>query len=124
MEPPEVPEWYVAHLRTAQGRISIVRGRAAKAIEYHRKAAAAQQQYRNLHLISYWEIAVAGSVLRDIQESLECWVILKAEATVSQFRSRMGWPANIFAVVKSDLRFRHGNLHAASLWEKEKGRDS
>ena len=68
----------------AQGRMSLVRSQPAKAIEYYRKAADAQQQYRNLHLISFWEIAVANLALWDVQQSLDCWVVLKAEATVSQ----------------------------------------
>lgn len=70
----------------AQGRMSLVRSQPAKAIEYYKKAAAAQQQYRNLHLISFWEMAIANVALWDIQQSLECWTILKAEGTVSRFR--------------------------------------
>ena len=67
----------------AQGRMCLVRSQPAKAIEYYEKAAAAQQQYRNLHLISFWEIAVANLALWEIQQSLECWTTLKAEGTVS-----------------------------------------
>lgn len=67
--------------------MSLVRGQPVKAIECYKKAAAAQQQYRNLHLISFWEIAIANLALWDIQQSLECWEILKAEGTVSQSRS-------------------------------------
>lgn len=63
--------------------MSLVRGQPAKAIEYYKKAAAAQQQYRNLHLISFWEMAIANLALWDVRQSLECWTILKAEATVS-----------------------------------------
>ena len=66
----------------AQGRVSLIRGQPAKAIECYKKAAAAQQQYRNLHFISYWEIAIANLALWDIQQSLECWTILKSEGTV------------------------------------------
>jgi hypothetical protein len=66
--------------------MSLVRSQPAKAIEYYKKAAAAQQQYRNLHLISFWEMAIANVALWDIQQSLECWTILKAEGTVSRFR--------------------------------------
>jgi len=67
--------------------MSLVRGQPVKAIEYYKKATTAQQQYRNLHLISFWEIAIANLALWDIQQSLECWAILKAEGTVSQPRS-------------------------------------
>ena len=67
--------------------MNLVRGQPAKAIECYKKAAAAQQQYRNVNLISFWEIAIANLALCDIQQSLECWVILKEEGTVSRLRS-------------------------------------
>ena len=41
-----------------------------------------QNQYRNLHHISYWEMSVANLSLWDIPASLECWRKLYAEATV------------------------------------------
>ena len=41
-----------------------------------------QDQYRNLHHISYWEMAVANLCLWDVKTSLECWRKLKEEATV------------------------------------------
>ena len=68
----------------AQGRICVIRGQPVKAIEYYRKAANAQQQYKNLHLVSYWEIAIANLALWDIKQSLECWVTLKTEGTVGR----------------------------------------
>jgi len=37
-----------------------------------------------LHLVSFWEIAIANLALWDIQKSLECWTILKAEGTWSK----------------------------------------
>jgi len=107
----------------AQGRVSLVRSQPVKAIEYYKKAAAAQQQYRNLHLISFWEIAIANLALWDIQQSLECWTILKAEGTVSRPRSRTRQPTYVTAVVESDLRFWYGNLHVTSLRGREEGRD-
>jgi len=61
-----------------------VRSQPQKAIEYYRKAMAAQNQYRNLHHISYWEMAIANLATWDIPASLECWKILKAEATWSK----------------------------------------
>jgi hypothetical protein len=68
----------------AQGRMSYVRSQPAKAIEYYKRAAAAQKQYRNLHLASFWEIATANLALWNVHQSLECWIVLKAEGTVSQ----------------------------------------
>ena len=72
----------------AQGRMSFVRGQPTKAIECYKKAADAQHQYRNLHHISYWEIAIADLALWDIPQSLECWRKLREEATVSRFWSQ------------------------------------
>lgn len=95
--------------------MSLVRSQPAKAIEYYKKAADAQRQYRNLHLVSFWEIAIAHLALWDIPESLERWVTLKEEATVSRFWSHTKWPAYATAVVESGLCFRYGNLHVASL---------
>ena len=107
----------------AQGRISLVRGQPARAIEYYKKATAAQQQYRNLHLISFWEIAIANLALWDIQQSLECWAILKAEATVSRSRSYIRQLTHFVAVVESDLCFWCGDLHGTPLREGEEGGD-
>lgn len=99
--------------------MSLVRGQPDKAIEYYEKATAAQQQYRNLHHASSWEIAIANLALWDISKSLDCWNTLKREATVSRFPSHTKWPAYIAVVVESDLRFRCGNLHIASLRARE-----
>ena len=63
--------------------MSIVRSQPAKAIGYYEKAAEAQRQYKNLHLVSYWEIAIANLALWDVSQSLERWTILKEEGTVS-----------------------------------------
>ena len=62
--------------------MSIVRSQPAKAIEYYDQAAKAQEQYKNLHLISFWEIAIANLALWDIPKSLERWITLKKEGTV------------------------------------------
>ncbi|CCM00537.1 uncharacterized protein FIBRA_02571 [Fibroporia radiculosa] len=67
-----------------QGRLSLCRGQPAEAITYYTKAVEAQNQYRNMHHISNWEIAVASLALWDIEESLRCWQILTAEATWSK----------------------------------------
>jgi hypothetical protein len=42
----------------------------------------AQDQIRNLHLVSYWEMAVANISLWDVDASLRCWRTLEAEGTV------------------------------------------
>lgn len=42
-----------------------------------------QKQYRNLHHISFWEIAIANLALWDVEASLKCWRDLEAEANVS-----------------------------------------
>ncbi|KAH9900726.1 hypothetical protein C8Q73DRAFT_675481 [Cubamyces lactineus] len=67
-----------------QGRLHLCRGQPATAIEYYRKALQAQNQYRNLHQISFWEMAVAHFALWEISESLVCWRTLAAEATWSK----------------------------------------
>ncbi|KAI0351117.1 hypothetical protein OH77DRAFT_1430135 [Trametes cingulata] len=67
-----------------QGRLHLCRSQPATAIEYYRKALQAQNQYRNLHQISFWEMAVANLALWDLSESLECWRRLAAEATWSK----------------------------------------
>ncbi|KAI8992733.1 hypothetical protein BD414DRAFT_482011 [Trametes punicea] len=67
-----------------QGRLHLCRSQPATAIEYYRKALQAQNQYRNLHHISFWEMAVADFALWEIQESLDCWRTLAAEATWSK----------------------------------------
>ena len=43
----------------------------------------AQTQYRNLHHISYWEMAIAHLALWDVKSSLSCWTELEKEASVS-----------------------------------------
>ncbi|KAJ7258217.1 hypothetical protein C8J57DRAFT_1451098 [Mycena rebaudengoi] len=66
------------------GRLAIARSQPQRAIEYHTKAMAAQKQYRNLHHVSYWEMAIAHLALADVERSLECWRVLEKEATWSK----------------------------------------
>ncbi|KAJ6562224.1 hypothetical protein B0H19DRAFT_1143862 [Mycena capillaripes] len=66
------------------GRLSLVRSQPQQAIEYYTKAMAAQKQYRNLHHISFWEMAIARLALADVDGSLECWRDLEKEATWSK----------------------------------------
>ncbi|KAJ8509486.1 hypothetical protein ONZ45_g8372 [Pleurotus djamor] len=66
------------------GRLALVRSQPAQAIEYYTKAMHSQQQYRNLHHISFWEMSVAHLALWDVPGSLECWQTLVKEATWSK----------------------------------------
>ena len=65
-----------------QGRLKLCRSQPAEALQYYQRAMEVQDQYRNLHHISYWEMAVANLCLWDVKTSLECWRKLKEEATV------------------------------------------
>ncbi|KAL4246932.1 Inclusion body clearance protein IML2 [Abortiporus biennis] len=67
-----------------QGRLYLCRSQPGQAIEYYKKAMEVQNQYRNLHHISYWEMAIAYLALWDVSASLECWKHLEAEATWSK----------------------------------------
>ncbi|KAI0640867.1 hypothetical protein C8Q79DRAFT_993037 [Trametes meyenii] len=67
-----------------QGRLHLCRSQPRKALEYYRKALEAQNQYRNLHHISFWEMAIARLALWEVSESLDCWRTLAAEATWSK----------------------------------------
>jgi hypothetical protein len=41
-----------------------------------------QSQYRNLHHLSFWEMAVSHLALWEVEESLNCWRNLHKESTV------------------------------------------
>uniref|UniRef100_A0A0W0FP07 Uncharacterized protein n=1 Tax=Moniliophthora roreri TaxID=221103 RepID=A0A0W0FP07_MONRR len=66
------------------GRLSLVRSKPEQAIRYYTRAMEVQSQYRNLHHISYWEIAIANLALWDLQASEDAWKILHEEATWSK----------------------------------------
>ncbi|KAF4567143.1 hypothetical protein EYR40_006137 [Pleurotus pulmonarius] len=66
------------------GRLSLIRSQPLQAINYYTKATEVQSQYRNLHHISSWEIAIARLALWDVQEALEYWRSLCQEATWSK----------------------------------------
>ena len=66
------------------GRLSLCRSQPEQAIKYYRQAMRAQSQYRNLHHISNWEMAMAYFSLWDIKSSLVCWTQLEKESTVSE----------------------------------------
>ncbi|KAI0691583.1 hypothetical protein C8Q76DRAFT_862098 [Earliella scabrosa] len=67
-----------------QGRLHLCRSQPATALVYYQKALQAQNQYRNLHHISFWEMAIANLALWDIPASLDRWRTLAAEATWSK----------------------------------------
>ncbi|KAL5496113.1 hypothetical protein ACEPAH_3030 [Sanghuangporus vaninii] len=67
-----------------QGRLFLMHGQPKRAIESYQTAMEVQSQYRNLHMISYWEMALAYLALYDPLESLACWRNLHAEATWSK----------------------------------------
>jgi len=66
------------------GRLALCRSQPEKAIHFYTRAHESQTQYRNLHHISFWEIAIANFCLWDITASLVCWRDLQAEATWSK----------------------------------------
>ncbi|KAF5353270.1 hypothetical protein D9756_007772 [Leucocoprinus leucothites] len=66
------------------GRLALCQSQPAKAVYYYTQAMESQKQYRNLHHISFWEIAIANLALWDIPSSLKCWTDLRAEATWSK----------------------------------------
>ena len=66
-----------------QGRLSMSRSQPAQAIEFYRRAVAVQDQYKNLHYVSHWEIGVAQLALWDVAASLTNWRVLAKDATVS-----------------------------------------
>ncbi|THU87099.1 hypothetical protein K435DRAFT_782606 [Dendrothele bispora CBS 962.96] len=66
------------------GRLSLVRSQPRRAIGFYTRAMEVQSQYRNLHHISFWEIAIATLALWDLNDGLEAWKILQEEATWSK----------------------------------------
>ncbi|KAH9926631.1 uncharacterized protein BXZ73DRAFT_49303 [Epithele typhae] len=67
-----------------QGRIHLCRSQPALALGFYEKSLAAQDQYRNLHHISFWDMAIANLALWDVPASLERWRTLAAEASWSK----------------------------------------
>ena len=65
------------------GRLALIRSQPHLAISYYTQAMHAQKQYRNLHYISYWEMAISYLALWDLSGSLGCWRVLEAEGNVS-----------------------------------------
>jgi hypothetical protein len=93
------------------GRLALCQSQPKLAVHYYTKAMESQTQYRNLHHISFWEIAIANLALWDIPASLDSWTHLKAEATVSKVVStRISADIEICAVVESYLCLWNGCL--------------
>ncbi len=66
------------------GRLALVHSQPQEAIKYYARAIEVQSQYRTLHHISFWEMAIANLALWDIKASLACWTELEREATWSK----------------------------------------
>ncbi|KAG7441581.1 uncharacterized protein BT62DRAFT_936891 [Guyanagaster necrorhizus] len=66
------------------GRLALVQSRPEEALKYYARAIEVQSQYRTLHHISFWEMAIANLALWDIKASLGCWTELEREATWSK----------------------------------------
>ncbi|KIY49684.1 hypothetical protein FISHEDRAFT_40551 [Fistulina hepatica ATCC 64428] len=84
------------------GRLALNRSRPTKAIEYYRRAIEVQTQYKNLHYVSYWEMAVAALSLWDLSSSLEYWRILAQEATWSKCVYTYSMAACILQMTQAD----------------------
>ncbi|KAI0049076.1 hypothetical protein FA95DRAFT_1489914 [Auriscalpium vulgare] len=67
-----------------QGRLSLCRSQPRRAIACYEMAMNAQNQYRNLHHVSFWEMAIARIALWEVPESLVCWRNLQKESTWSK----------------------------------------
>lgn len=68
----------------AQGKLRVIRSQAALAIESYEVAVSAQSQYRSLHYVSFWELAICNLAIWRLEESLKYWRFLQVEATWSK----------------------------------------
>lgn len=100
----------------SQGRLSLCRSQPAQAIEWYQKAINSQNQYRNLHHISYWEMATSYLALWDVPSSLGCWQKLGAEATWSKACYAYAQAVCLLELGSDDQR-----AEAAKLMEKVPG---
>ncbi|CAA7263917.1 unnamed protein product [Cyclocybe aegerita] len=97
------------------GRLSLCRSQPRQAIEYYTKAMESQSQYRNLHHISFWEIAISNLALWDLEASLACWRDLEAEATWSKSIYSYGMAVCILEICGDDKK---RTAEATKLMEK------
>ncbi|KZT05152.1 uncharacterized protein LAESUDRAFT_781726 [Laetiporus sulphureus 93-53] len=95
-----------------EGRLCMCRGQPAQAIEYYKKAMNAQNQYRNMHHISLWEMAIASFALWDIPASLQSWQVLADEATWSKATYNYGIAVCLLQIGGDDERERAAQLMA------------
>lgn len=100
------------------GRLGLVRSQPRAAIKYYTKAMEVQKQYRNLHHVSYWEIAIANLALWDLDASLKSWAVLKDEATWSKSIYCYGMAVCLLESARSDETKRR---EAAKLMETVPG---
>lgn len=99
------------------GRLGLCRSQPAKAIEFYSKAMEVQSQYRNLHHVSFWEIAIANLALWDLKASLTCWRDLEKEATVSDIITAVPCMTHyINAVVEEHLLIWCGSVFVRDHW--------
>ncbi|KLO18667.1 hypothetical protein SCHPADRAFT_993336 [Schizopora paradoxa] len=83
-------EWNLKHYPNgvffllAQGKLRVIRSQATLAIESYEAAVKAQSQYRSLHYVSFWELAISNMAVWRLDESLKYWEYLQAEATWSK----------------------------------------
>ncbi|KAJ7200812.1 hypothetical protein GGX14DRAFT_466162 [Mycena pura] len=88
------------------GRVALVRSQPQEAIEYYTKAMEAQKQYRNLHHISFWEMAIANLALADVDASLACWRDLEREGTWSKSIYSYGMAVCLLESTEGDPKAR------------------
>ncbi|RDX42324.1 hypothetical protein OH76DRAFT_1488762 [Lentinus brumalis] len=81
-----------------QGRLHLCRSQPSTALVYYQKALQAQNQYRNLHHISFWEMAIANLALWDVAASLDHWRTLAAEASWSKATYTYGVAVSLLQV--------------------------
>src|SRR6266849_2089178 len=81
-----------------------------------------QSQYRNLHHLSFWEMAISNLGLWEIEESLKCWRNLHKESTVCSMVSVFTNRADVLAVVKSCLCVWCRGPSCPVRWRSEQGR--
>ncbi|KAF9555191.1 hypothetical protein CPC08DRAFT_737445 [Agrocybe pediades] len=106
------------------GRLNLTRSQPARAIAYYTQAMAAQKQYRNLHHISWWEIAIANLALWEVGESLRYWRDLEREATWSKAIYSYGMAVCLLEISKTeeDPEKKKENIaEAAKLMERVPG---
>ncbi|KAJ3777913.1 hypothetical protein FB446DRAFT_841253 [Lentinula raphanica] len=104
------------------GRASLARSQPSRAIGYYTRAMEVQTQYRNLHHISYWEIAIAQMALWHIRGSLNAWEILQSEATWSKSIYSYGMAVSLLELADALERGQDLGSESESNFKDEKAR--